>query len=226
MQQPRYAFFDFDGTLISQDSFVVLWLKTFRKAPWRLLLLMLLSPFLLCAIFLRLDKAYVKSCVLWSLTCGRGKKNAVIFLRETLLCDQKISWFLEVEKTFSLLKEQGIEIVVITASGQIWVRALLRQKFQHLRMIVGSQLGFFAGGVVLKSKNCFGKEKIVRIHQLLGQNFSWHSAWSDHLADLPLLLHAPSRYIICPKKRHLHGFSRGLKTNFKILKWTSVSKKE
>ena len=41
MEPPRYAFFDFDGTLIAQDSFLTLLKKSLKSEPWRILFILL-----------------------------------------------------------------------------------------------------------------------------------------------------------------------------------------
>lgn len=224
MQQPRYAFFDFDGTLISKDSFLTLLKKVINHEPWRISLVFFCFPILLLTALFKLEKSYAKSAILWSLTVGKNKRKCVRFLRNILIPESNELWFQEATKAFEHLTEQGIEIVIITASGQIWVRGMLQGKYQNFKIIIGSKLKFFAGGVVLKSKNCYNHEKINRIHQILGHNFIWHSAWSDHIADLPMLLKAQERFIICPKERHKAIFNAVLGNNYKVLNWTVKSK--
>ncbi|KAB8033380.1 HAD family hydrolase [Fluviispira multicolorata] len=219
MNQPRYAFFDFDGTLISQDSFLTLLRKGLKGAPWRIFLLLFVSPTLLLTFLLKLDKTKAKSALLWSLTFGKSKRNSVRFLRNSIASESQKIWFKEANQTFQKLRDEGIEIVIVTASGQTWVRAMLSEHKLQFRTIIGTRLTFFAGGVVLNSKNCYQEEKINRIHEALGKDFIWHSAWSDHIADLPMLVRSNKRYIICPKDKHLSIFTKELNKNYTLLKW-------
>ena len=224
MEQPRYAFFDFDGTLICQDSFLTLLKKTLKQNPWRISLLFLLSPLLVVTFIFKLEKSFAKSVILWSLTVGKNKRECARFLRNILTLECNDIWFQEAIPTFEQLKKEGIEIVIVTASGQTWVRGMLKEKYQNFKIVIGTKLKFFAGGVVLKSKNCFNEEKIIRIHQMLGNNFIWHSAWSDHVADLPMLLKSQTRFIICPKEKHKKIFEEKLAHNYKILNWKALKK--
>lgn len=224
MNRPRYAFFDFDGTLICQDSFLTLFKKSLKNEPWRIVLIVVISPILLLTFLLKFDKSFAKSAILWSLTVGKSKRAIVKSLRKILAKEGDLFWFQQAIPTFERLKKDGVEIVVVTASGSIWVRGMLNGKFQHFKIIIGSKLGFFAGGVILKSKNCYNQEKINRIHNSLGENFIWQSAWSDHIADLPMLKQAQERYIICPKEKHKQIFLKELGTNMNILTWTSQQK--
>jgi len=220
MQKPRYAFFDFDGTLICQDSFLTLLKKILKCEPIRIFLFVLISPFLILTGIFRLDKTFAKSLILWCLTVGKDKRKCAQFLRNILATESSSIWFQEANETFEKLRNEGIEIVIVTASGQTWVRGMLHGKYPHFKLIIGSKLKFFAGGVILKSKNCYHKEKIRRIQEALGENIIWQSAWSDHIADLPMLLKSQERYVICPKNKHKKIFKQKLGENFILLNWT------
>ena len=218
-----YAFFDFDGTLISQDSFLILLKESLKRQPWRLLPLLLFSPILFFTGIFKLDKTLAKSLILWSMTIFLGKLKAIQFLKNTLPEKYPQIWFQQALEHLEALKKQNIEVVIVSASGQIWVRSYLKNKFQKNRLIIGSKLQFFCGGVILKSKNCYHEEKIKRIQALLGEDILWHSAWSDHIADLPMLKKASLRYIVCPKKSHLKIFQKELNNKFTLLNWTTWS---
>lgn len=224
MQQPRYAFFDFDGTLICQDSFLTLLKKALKNEPWRISFIFLIMPMLIFTAIFRLEKSHAKSAILWSLSVGKNKRKCARFLRNILVPESNSLWFQEANPIFEQLKEEGIEIVIVTASGQTWVRGMLQGKYQNFKLIIGTKLKFFAGGVILKSKNCYNEEKIKRIHEALGSNIIWQSAWSDHIADLPMLLKSQERFIICPKEKHKNIFKNALGNNYKILNWTTLQK--
>lgn len=220
--RPRYAFFDFDGTLISQDSFLIILKAGFLQQPWRVLFIILFSPLLALTYLFKLDKTLAKSLLLWSVTVFKGKKGAIQFFQNTLLPFANSMWFQEALTEFEKLKNEQIEIIVISASGTPWVRALLRGKYTNFKLIIGSKLGFCLGGIILTSKNCYKEEKIRRIQEILGHNFEWHSAWSDHIADLPMLKKAGKRYVICPKQTHVDIFNQELEKNYTLLSWTTL----
>ncbi|MBX9703165.1 MAG: haloacid dehalogenase-like hydrolase [Silvanigrellaceae bacterium] len=220
----KYAFFDFDGTLIAKDSFRIILKNTLLKQPWRLFFIALFSPIYLWTLIFKIDKAYAKSAILWSLTFGKSKTNTIRYFKSVLAPHYEEIWFTQAQAEFEQLKAQGVEIIVVTASGQCWVRALLREKGRGFRAVIGSQLRFFAGGVIFSSKNCYGAEKILRIEQLLGKDIEWHSAWSDHPADLPMLLKSNEKKIIAPLKKHLKVFAKNIQTPYEIKKWKVVKK--
>lgn len=221
MNTKPYAFFDFDGTLISKDSFILILKKIIKNQPYRLLIILIWLPIFILTGLLRLDKTLAKSLLLWSLTVGKQKRDCAKFLRNILKVESNEIWFQEVIPTFEKLNKEGVEIIIVTASGQAWVRGMLQGKYQNIKLVIGSQLTFFAGGVVLKSKNCYQEEKLKRIQQMLGDNIEWHSAWSDHIADLPMLSKAKKRNIICPKEKHLSVFKKELNNDFDLLQWST-----
>ena len=189
-----------------------------------ILFIVLISPILILTGILKLEKSHAKSAILWSLTVGKNKRKCARFLRNILVPESNSLWFQEANQIFEQLKAEGIEIVIVTASGQTWVRGMLQGKYQDFKTIIGSKLKFFAGGVVLKSKNCYNEEKIKRIHEMLGNEFIWQSAWSDHIADLPMLVKSQERFIICPKEKHKNIFKNTLGDNYKILNWNPPEK--
>jgi phosphatidylglycerophosphatase C len=220
---PKYAFFDFDGTLISQDSFLYLLKTGLRQEPWRLVFLLCVSPVVILTFLFKLNKTVAKSCVLWSLTVFRGKRATLAFFHKTMSEMVSQVWFEQALGQLESLREQGVEIVIVSASGLPWIRSLLRHRFREAKLIIGTRTRFFCGGVICASWNCYQEKKLLRIEELLGSNFEWHSAWSDHIADLPMLKKAPLRYIISPKKKHLKIFDRELDQNYTLLNWTSKS---
>ena len=220
-----FAFFDVDGTVIAQDSFMLLVRKTLKAQPWRVLFFVLFCPvFVLTAIF-KFDKQLAKSCTLWSLTVGRGRRNAVVHLRDAIQPELNALWFAEMGSTLAQLRSEGVHICYVSASGQVWVRALVNKKDPGPKSVLGSRLGFFAGGVVLVSPNCYGKQKLVRISQrlatqgLAAENVLWHSGYSDHRADLPMLTPCARRYLICPTEQNRVAYQTAFRTEFTELTW-------
>lgn len=218
---PTIAVFDFDGTLVTKDTFVILLKSAFKTQPWRCLLLLLLCPIFIINFIFRWDRSLPKSVFLWSMTVLRTKKEIIKFLSTTVEKSNDLRWFKEGFETIQKLKNQQIEIIIATASGQIWVRSLLRKKFPKAKLIIGTKLKFFAGGVVLSGKNCRDHEKLRQIQIQCGETFNWHSSWSDHIADIPILKAAQKPYIIQPKPEHIPIFKKEFGENVEILYWSA-----
>ncbi len=221
----KYAFFDFDGTLISQDSFMMIVKEGVKSNPLRALFLIIFLPVIILLFLFKLDRSYAKSLALWSVTFGKSKKECILFFRSVMNRYKDNIWFLESKKEFERLKALGCDIVVVTASGQSWARVLLREFSVPSDMLIGSRLGYFCFGVILTSKNCYRHEKINRIQKQLGTNFSWYAGYTDHIADLPMLLPCQNKYIICPKPKHLIDFKEFFNNKFELFHWTTKANK-
>ncbi len=219
-----YAFFDFDGTLIDADSLQLLIRKVLKTQPWRLFLLCLTAPILASTVLFGWDKRYAKSAILWCLTVFRTKRQSIALLGPESELQKKQFFFKEAKEEFEKLRQQNIEIVVVSASGQLWVKKKKKKQLPPVRLIIGSKLRFFCGGIIFSSANCYKEEKLKRIQEHLGNNFQWHSSWSDHTADLPLLKKAPLRFVINPKIKHKTIFDNVFHQNYNLIKWHSAYK--
>lgn len=217
MRQP-YAFFDVDGTVIRTDSFRRLLLAGFSQAWWRVFLTV---PFLVLAplSLVGVDKRYIKSAMLWCMTVGLGKKRAVQLLRSALRDEWSTLWFPQMNVELAKLRADGLRICYVSASGQMWLRSLLSAMDPGPKIIIGSKLGYFCGGVVFRSKNCYQAEKLCRIAERLGNDISFEKGYTDHIADIALLEPCKERYLISPKPKHLKIFEETFGASFKLLNW-------
>ena len=78
-QPPPVVIFDFDGTLVSRDSFVDFSLGYCLARPWRLLLVGLLAPIAGLMWWRSMRKA--ASILLWGMTVGASTRSFVLALR-------------------------------------------------------------------------------------------------------------------------------------------------
>ena len=214
----RYAFFDVDKTVITHDSFLFVLKSGFKQSPWRLLVALPLLPLAVLPL-LGFDRRAIKSAMLWSITVGKGRVGAVQFLNSLGKKTGQLMWFKQVDPILNTLRAEGLRICYVSASGQTWLRSLLNSCDPGPKTIIGSKLGFFCGGVVMKSLNCYGKEKLKLIDALIGVDISYEKGYSDHVADIPMLSRCRERYVVSPTSEHLEIFEREWKRDFKILVW-------
>lgn len=222
MSTQRCAFFDVDGTIIARDSFRTLILRLVALQPWRLVQFPVIFPIFLCAAIGTQDRRWPKSVLLWALTWGHSRRGVVRLLQRALETEWKRLWFLEATACLEQWRsKQGCHLVFVSASGQLWVRHLLRtMDGSGLKTIIGSKLGFWwLGGVVYKSKNCFGSEKLVRIHERLGDSIEWVVGYSDHAVDIPMLAKCQRRVVISPTPKSLGRFEQEFKGDFRLERW-------
>ena len=81
-------------------------------------------------------------------------------------------------------------------------------------------------GATLRGANCLGDEKIIRLRKVLPHNALWAVAYSDHRADLPLLLASRQRFVINPTQKNKAAISRVLgEEGYIELHWTPLNSK-
>lgn len=197
------VFFDVDGTIIARDSFRILTAHVLRREPFRVFLFLAgLVPFFL------VDgrfgyRSVLKSTLLWSLTAFRGRRGAVYLLTETLP-QLLLPWvFAEAAGAASRWRDEGCQVCYVSASGEAWLRPLLATVDPGDKIVIGTRLGFRWWGVALVGENCWGEEKLRRIGAKLGSHLEWRAAYSDHVADLPLLRASRQRFVVNPTQGHL-----------------------
>lgn len=225
----QFAFFDVDGTVIAKDSFRILMHElVFKRSFLRASAAVLLFACLIPAFVLRLStKTQFKSALLWSATFGLSAREALTRIRGVVREHIAPLWFREVDAELSNLRGQGLKICYVSASGEFWLRTLLHAKDSGPKLIIGSKLMRFCGGITLRGKNCLGEEKIRRLSRIIPRNAVWHAAYSDHRADLPLLLASRNRTVVNPTSKNLRAFSKILgEGRFTVVQWTPVGRSD
>lgn len=214
------AIFDFDRTLTRHDSFKRLLIDCVRLNPWRALLLILGLPLYLITLFLRLDRRYAKSWMLWSCTVGLPPFAAFERLRR--LGAEAASELLLPQGCQRLrdLHAEGVRVILCTASASEWVEGYVSQAALPVDLIVGSRLGYRFGGVIMSSPNCYAAEKTLRLRPHVS-NHSVTEGYSDHPSDAPLLNLAQRAYLISPRRHHRKRFEELLHVPYSILHWNN-----
>lgn len=224
----QYAFFDVDGTVIARDSFRILMRELILKGnPLRLLIALILCALLFPGKLVGLvGKTQFKSALLWSATVGMPVRQALRRIRSIVDESVKPHWFDEVGAELEELRKNGLNVCYVSASGEFWLRVLLNDMDHGPKIIVGSRLMMFCGGLTLRGANCLGHEKIRRLRALLPADTIWNIAYSDHRADLPLLRASRKRVVVNPTPRNLKAFRAALGADgFSLVNWTSGSQK-
>lgn len=222
-QADLYAFFDVDGTVIERDSFRII-IKDLifdhsfaRSCIAGCLCAVLFVPWLLKLV----GKTQFKSALLWSATVGLGKMESVRQLRRVIRSKVEPLWFSEMEAELKMLRTSGHKICYVSASGEPWLRALLQARDPERKLIVGSKLSFFCGGLTLKGANCIGMEKIKRLKKVLPEKSIWAVAYSDHRADIPLFLACARRIVVNPTRKSQRAIEKALGAHqYELVQWS------
>jgi len=188
------ALYDFDGTITSKDTTILLLVALLKLRPWR---------------FSGLMWFLFRMLVASDSVSKQGHKNKAIGYLIKDLSDMRLSVALKdfrnkvkflyrpsvltsIHKTI----QDGCTVLIVTASPSFAISDCV----SDLPVIVlGTEFekegNTYTG--ILKSENCYGKEKVNRINDWATSNkivLSVQSAWSDHFSDFEMLSLSARRY--------------------------------
>ena len=188
------ALFDFDGTITSKDTTILLLVELLKLRPWR---------------FFGLIWFLFKMIVASDNVSKQAKKNMAIGHLIKGLGDMHLSGALQVfsDKVKFLYRrsilayidqaiEDGCSVLIVTASPSFAISYCVSDLTVS---VIGTEFekeeNIYTG--CLKGENCFGQEKVNRINEWAISNkiqLSVQSAWSDHFSDFDMLSLSVKRY--------------------------------
>jgi phosphatidylglycerophosphatase C len=217
------ALFDFDGTLTTQDSFRGLLRLAWRRQPWRFALAMVLFPLLALTVPLGIDRRYVKSWLLWSITVGKGHRRALLDLRSwsRTLAQGDFFWREDAVARYRIHQSAGQKVIVCTASASEWVTEMLESAGLPIDVVVASPIGYRWGGLVWVGTNCYAAEKTMYLERWMrvarSPRLGFVAAYSDHPSDAPLLNLADLAWVVLRHEGDRLRFQKALGVPWKTL---------
>ncbi len=217
MTPTPFAFFDFDDTLSKGDSIFPYLLYCIRRglAPKRQL-------FKAAAGFIR-----------WKIdpSCGRAVKEMTLgFIKGRTVEEMDgvaRDYFRDVQQRFFFedaapelfrLREQGVKIVVVSASSDVYMRVLpeFLPVDEVICTVCETQSGVYTGRI---GKNCKGEEKVRRIQawldeQRLSIDRERSAGYGDSPSDAPMMHLTAQCNLVNPKRKLRRNVPEG-----RILRW-------
>ena len=182
----KIAFFDFDGTITTQDSLPD-FIKFAIGKPKYYLGWCLLSPILLAYVLKLLPNHSAKEKMISYFFKGWPEKNFQTVADEyAALQIDKIVRPKALEK-LRWHQEQGHKVVIVSASMKSWLKKWCDTQNVEL---ISTQLEIKQGKLTGKfaTKNCHGKEKVNRIKEQYSlQDYSYIYAYGDSSGDKDML---------------------------------------
>jgi phosphatidylglycerophosphatase C len=188
------ALYDFDGTITTKDTTILLLVALLKLRPWR---------------FFGLIWSLFRMIIASDSVSKQGHKNKAIGYLIKDLSDLRLNGALKefrnkvkflyrpsVVASIHQAIQNGCTVVIVTASPSFAISDCV----SDLPVIVlGTEFekeeNIYTG--LLKSENCYGKEKVNRINEWATSNqivLSVQSAWSDHFSDFDMLSLSAKRY--------------------------------
>lgn len=188
------ALYDFDGTITSKDTTILLLVELLKLRPWR---------------FLGLIWFLLKMFVTSNSVSKQAHKNKAIGYLIKDLNDIDLSGALQnfrikvkllyrpsVLTSIYQAIQNDCTVLIVTASPSFAIRDCVSDLPV---LVLGTEFekeeNIYTG--LLETENCYGQEKVNRINEWATSNkiaLSVQSAWSDHFSDLDMLNLSANRY--------------------------------
>ena len=204
LAQPRGAsagivVFDFDGTLVSRDSFIDFSVGYCVQRPARFVLLAAVLP--LALVLGARSRSAGATVLLWAMTVGSSTRSFVRALkhyaRHTLPSYANEAIFEELARHL----REGRRVVIATGTVPLLVRGLLRARNVGRISVVGSRFRARWGGLISET-HCIGRVKVRELQRRLGI-VQWSTVYTDSFADRSLLSRAHDITLVSPTDRTL-----------------------
>lgn len=181
------AFFDFDGTITTEDTMFAFF--KFVKGTWLYYFyFLLLSPVFVLFKLKLIPSQTAKEISLLLLFKGTQKEKFTAWGKE--FCAQKIDAMVRPKAWEKLMwhRNQGHEVYIVSASAEEWLRPWTEKKEVNLicTALLYNEQGIFTGRI--SGKNCNGKEKVCRIEEKINlKEYNTIYAYGDTSGDKEML---------------------------------------
>jgi phosphatidylglycerophosphatase C len=217
-QPPPVVVFDFDLTLTRWDTSDRFFRWLLKRDAWRLGLVVAALP-VVGPLFLasRTRKWPIRYAV-WVATLGRTAQALPALVEEHIEALGGEGVFLpDAVARLRSHVDRGHRVVVATGSLEVLARALMIREGLAEVPLVASTLRPFLGGLV-RDRHCFGPNKIPMLAER-GFAPPWAVAYTDHHADLPVLVLSAERFLVSPKAQCRARIEQALRGEATVLAW-------
>jgi HAD superfamily phosphoserine phosphatase-like hydrolase len=188
------ALYDFDGTITSKDTSVLLLVALLKLRPWRFFGLI----WFLFRMFVASDnvsKQGYKNKAIGYLIKGLSDMRLSVALKD-FKNKVKILYRPSVLTSIDQAIQDGCTVLIVTASPSFAISDCVSDlPVEVLGTEFEKKENIYTG--LLISENCYGKEKVNRINEWATSKkivLSVQSAWSDHFSDFDMLSLSAKRY--------------------------------
>ena len=207
------AIFDFDGTLIKRDSMVLFFLRYFNFS-WKNILNLFQLALVTIKFFLKIysQKKYKErflDLVIDSSKIKDPEKIADDFSEYLLRLV-----FKDAKKEMSKLKENGFELVLLSASPDFYLEKI--KDSLGFSKLICTKTNMKNGKITICSEDCYGENKIkMLLDEYKKEDVNWEESYcfADNKSDRHLLGLFGNAYIVNNKKLGKDN------SNFKLLTW-------
>lgn len=190
----KIALFDFDETLVKENSLGFLFKHFLGKTP---------LPFQLLPLLLKSStyKQPIKTSIKMHLykKSLNGKTSAEVFSAGVSLF-QKVTPIDEVVNMMTALHDSGIQVWIVTASPEQYVAGIVKKLGWPVEQVIGTtilkQNGYLTGDI---DSECQEQEKVRRLDAIFSDSsitFQVEQAFGNLPVDIPMLNMARKRFYV------------------------------
>ncbi|MFQ3175991.1 MAG: HAD superfamily hydrolase (TIGR01490 family) [Psychromonas sp.] len=190
----KIALFDFDETLIEENSLNFLFKHFLGNRPLAIQLLPLLCK---ASTYQQGIKVSIKT-YLYKKSL-KGKMREDLFAAGVVLFD-KVTPIIEVVAIMKKLNDAGIEIWIVTASPESYIAGIVEKLGWPVKRVIGTtiveQNGMLTGEI---ESECQEQEKVVRLNSIFSVNNERHDivqAFGNLPVDIPMLKMANNSFYV------------------------------
>ena len=194
LQMDKIALFDFDETLVEENSLSFLFKYLLGHKP---LFLYLLPIFLDYRVYTGQIKAVIKQRLYKTALNGNESQKVYQAGRASA---QKLTKIEEVVNRLKALDEQGVEVWIITASPQAFIEGIVDELQWPVKRVVGTLAASHNGlltGVI--GEECQLQEKVCRFNEILEREqlkFRVMESYGNLPVDIPMLNLAEKKFSV------------------------------
>ncbi len=190
----KIALFDFDETLVKENSLGFLFKHFLGKTP---------LPFQLLPLLLKPStyKQPIKTSIKMHLykKSLNGRTSAEVFSAGVSLF-QKVTPIDEVVNMMTALHDSGIQVWIVTASPQQYIAGIIKQLEWPVERVIGTTIleknGYLTGDI---DSECQEQEKVRRLDAIFNDSsitFQVEQAFGNLPVDIPMLKMANKRFYV------------------------------
>ncbi|HMB02025.1 MAG TPA: haloacid dehalogenase-like hydrolase [Spirochaetota bacterium] len=219
----KLACFDIDGTVMACDSFRQKLFCTFYHSPWRIILAIIIFP-VICIKRRELgSRSAVKSAFIWALTFGRSPAGLKqLFLKGKFsipaLCEPCL--YKEIRSELNRLRREGHHICYVSASADAWLKGVIALFDDGDYTLISTRLKTWARGLIIDGRNCYGSEKVRRIHNQWPHAVELTAGYTDSISDSAFLALCKKKYLINPDQK-VAAYYAQKNINVTRLRWSA-----
>jgi len=188
MTQKPTTVFDFDGTIISKDSYYEFTKRRIKKSVLRSIFSILSLPIVIPLVCIPLTRKWGFSIPCFIATVGQ--KHSLFTLRaefvEYFLQNPDVTVYKDALKDLQRHREEGEDIVIVSGCPKWLLHALVKAIGIKNVKIIGSKQKLFLSGLVIQH-HCYGANKIEMARKANQQTSLWTTGYSDSPTDIPML---------------------------------------